>query len=130
MNQCTGGPLDPSFPHSIVDALADSSSLDGCDDPADTVPMTQSDDDTVDSGPVIQLGSPLEVFLSLLTGQLLRDIVVQTNKYAMDCLTAAHSGDGPAPQWQTDVEEIKAYFGFCILMGINKTAISSGLLVK
>ena len=35
-------------------------------------------------------------------------------------LSSNHTGDGPVPHWETDSDEIKAYFGFCILMGMNK----------
>ena len=71
-------------------------------------------------GPTIPVGEPLDLFLALFTPQLLDQIVTETNHYASDCLSASHDGNGLPPQWQTNAEEVKAYFGICILMGINK----------
>ena len=51
-------------------------------------------------------------------------IVEETNRYAEQCLR------GMNKQWSTDAEEIQAYFGFMILMGINKLPErDKGLLV-
>ncbi len=58
--------------------------------------------------------------MSLFTPAHLDDIVTETNRYAALCLTTTHKGDGPPPTWETDSAEIKAYFGFTILMAFNK----------
>lgn len=72
-------------------------------------------------GPTIPLGGdPTDMFLALFTPQLLDHVVVETNRYATLCLSSTHEGEGPPPMWETDAEEIKAYLGFAILMGINK----------
>ena len=39
-------------------------------------------------------------------------IVRETNRYAAQCL------DGRPTTWTTTDEEVRAYFGFCILMGL------------
>ena len=44
----------------------------------------------------------------------------ETNRYAEQCISATHEGDGPPPTWTTTVDEIKAFIGFAILMGINE----------
>ena len=41
-------------------------------------------------------------------------IVKETNRYASQVL------EGTTKQWSTDAKEIRAYFGFMILMGINQ----------
>ena len=46
-------------------------------------------------------------------------IVTETNRYATECLQSSHDGDGPPPTWETNAEEIKAFLGFSILMGVN-----------
>ncbi len=72
-------------------------------------------------GPTIALeADPVETFMSLFTPALLDEIVTETNRYAALCLTTTLQGDGPAPTWETDSTEIKAYFGFTILMTFNK----------
>ena len=73
------------------------------------------------AGPTFPLEEdPAAIFLALFTPQLLEHIVVETNRYATLCLTSTHKGEGPPPTWETDTEEICAYLGFAILMGINK----------
>ena len=72
-------------------------------------------------GPTVPVTSdPTEVFLQFFTPELIEHIVVETNRYAAECLLATHNGDGPVPEWETSAEEIKAYLGFSILMGLNK----------
>ena len=63
---------------------------------------------------------PTEMFLAFFTPELIDHIVAETNRYASHCLSSTHTGDGPVPQWETDSNEVKAYLGFCILMGMNK----------
>ena len=43
-------------------------------------------------------------------------IVCETNRYAAQCLAAANSNS----TWSTDVREIRAYFVFMVVMGINR----------
>ena len=74
-----------------------------------------------DTGPTVAISADLtELFLSLFTPQLMEHIVVETNRFASLCLSATHRGDGPVPTWETSVDELKAYFGFQILMGFNR----------
>ena len=64
-------------------------------------------------GPTVTLPhSPLQIFLLFFTRAIVDLIVLETNRYAAQCL----GNDS----WKTCTEEILAYFGFCILMGINK----------
>ena len=46
------------------------------------------------------------------TSEVLHLIVTETNRYACQCL------EGSDRNWSTDENEIRAYLGFCILMGI------------
>ncbi len=56
-------------------------------------------------------------------------IVVETNCYAALCLQIAHGGDGRVTQWETDAEELKAYFGFFHSYGTQPTSRPLQLLV-
>ena len=68
---------------------------------------------TGEPGPKVTISSnPSEIFLTFFTTALLDLIVTETNRYASKCLK--HD------DWQTSREEILAYFGFCILMAMNK----------
>jgi len=49
---------------------------------------------------------------SLFDGNVIDLIVIETNRYASQC-----RGDDDI--WETNAEEIRAYFGFYVLMGIN-----------
>ena len=72
-------------------------------------------------GPTFSTSSdPTEMFLAFLTPELIDHIVLETNQYACRCLRSSHTGHGPVLQWETDRDEMKAYFGFSILMGMNK----------
>ena len=59
---------------------------------------------------------PLEMFSHFFDHGFLSYIVQQTNRYARQCLAAANNH----ATWTTTVEELKAYLGFMILMGINR----------
>ena len=73
------------------------------------------------TGPTVPISSdPTEVFLQFFTPDLIEHIVAETNRYAAECLAATHTGEGPVPQWETSVAEVKAYLGFSILMGLNR----------
>ena len=71
-----------------------------------------------DTGPTIEIPSdPTDLFLKFFTPQLIQHITRETNRYAAFCLSPDDSGE--VPEWSTDEEEMKAYFGFSILMGIS-----------
>ena len=63
---------------------------------------------------------PVAIFSALFTPLLLDHIVGETNRYATLCLTSTHKGEDPPPTWETDANDISAYLGFAILMGINR----------
>ena len=66
-------------------------------------------------GPNVQLPStPLEVFQLFFTSAILDLIVEETNRYALSCM-----GEQKYQLWNTiSNEDIKAYFGSMILMGL------------
>ena len=68
-------------------------------------------------GPKIPIPSdPLQVFMLFFTTSVLQIIVDQTNLYALQCMGQEDYG-----RWtQVTLEEIQAYFGLMILMGIVK----------
>ena len=68
------------------------------------------------TGPISD--DPLELFSSFFTDELLEAIAQETNCYAARYL-ATHQPDN-TPEWHTNVEELKAYLGFMVLMGINE----------
>ena len=59
---------------------------------------------------------PLEMFRHFFDDDLLQVIVRETNLFAAQSLAAANKNT----TWQTNPSEIKAYFGFMIIMGINR----------
>ena len=64
------------------------------------------------AGPTVTLPhNPLDVFTLLFTPDIMQVIVEETNRYAAQC----SEGD---TCWSTDEREVRAYLGFCILMGI------------
>ena len=66
-------------------------------------------------GPLIPVSrDPLEVFSWFFTDDLLSLIVRETNRYAAQCLANTQT------TWETDVEEIRAYLGFMVVMGIDR----------
>ena len=72
---------------------------------------------TVQCGPLISTSrDPLEMFSHFFSTHLLSTIVNETNRFAAQCLVATGSGS----TWITDIEEMKAYFGFMVVMGVNK----------
>ena len=67
-------------------------------------------------GPKIDVpDTPLGVFEVFFTPDILEEIVLQTNNYARQVL-----GDGFSRYRPLTVQEIRAYFGFCMLMAINR----------
>ena len=57
---------------------------------------------------------PLGLFSLFFDDDLVSLIVDETNRYAEQSL------QGTDKEWSTNAEEIRAYFGFMILMGINR----------
>ena len=66
-------------------------------------------------GPTVPIpSSVLGTFQLLFTTTLMQYIVDQTNFYALQCM-----GDEPYSTWtKVTLEELNAFFGFMILMGI------------
>ena len=57
---------------------------------------------------------PLEMFSHFMDDTFLSNIVRDTNRYA-----AQHTSPHMHSTWETDLEELKAYLGFMIVMGLN-----------
>ena len=57
-------------------------------------------------------GEPGDLFSLFFTPDVIRNIVQETNRYAAQCLV------GTSHTWTTDEHELRAYFGFYILMGL------------
>lgn len=57
---------------------------------------------------------PAELFNLFFTQDIISSIVLETNRYAAQCL------QGTSSTWSTCEEEIRAYFGFYIFMGLVK----------
>ena len=73
----------------------------------------------MDVGPTFHLSAdPMEVFITLFTPELIDLIVRETNRYAALCLAANTAR--PVRSWETNADEMKAYLGFNILMGMNR----------
>ena len=72
---------------------------------------------TSQTGPTVPISSePIDTFRLFFTDELLDDIVKQTNLYAAQVMD-----EHQATKWvDVTVEELLAYFGFCVLMGIVK----------
>ena len=69
---------------------------------------------TEQAGPRVPLPhDPLGIFSLFFDDQLVGMIVEETNRYAEQSLR------GTNKQWSTNADEIRAYMGFMILMGIN-----------
>ena len=65
------------------------------------------------AGPTCPLPqTPVEMFSLMFTPDIIGHIVTETNRYAAQCL------EGTGREWTTDEREIRAYLGFCVLMGI------------
>ena len=72
---------------------------------------------TAQVGPTVPTSrDPLEMFSYFFDDLLLSQIVTETNRYAAQCLSATNQD----VTWEMDVAELKAYFGFMIVMGINR----------
>ena len=74
-------------------------------------------DFTGTAGPKVAISNvPLYLFSLFFTDAIIGSIVRETNRYAGQVLAAK----GSSKQWKTTAEEVRAYFGFCILMGVCK----------
>ena len=72
---------------------------------------------TIPTGPLVPTSSnPLEMFSQFFTEDILVGIVQETNRYAQQCLAAANSNT----TWEMTIEELKAYLGFMVVMGMNR----------
>lgn len=72
---------------------------------------------TVPAGPQIPTSrEPLQIFSEFFTDDIMSLLVTETNRYAAQCL-AATSSNGT---WETDKDELKAYLGFRVVMGVCK----------
>ena len=67
---------------------------------------------------------PAELFRLFFTDDIVHNIVAETNRYAAQCL------EGKQTTWTTSAEEIWAYFGFYIFMGLGERARDKRLLVE
>ena len=78
----------------------------------------------VDIAPFIQvvgpnfavLDDPVGIFRKLFTPELLQHIVTEMNHFASQCLST--SEEEGSSSWETSSEELEAFIGFTILMGI------------
>ena len=59
---------------------------------------------------------PLEMFSHFFDDTLLGMIVHETNLFAAQSLAAANSNT----TWETSIEELRAYLGFMLVMGVNR----------
>ena len=72
---------------------------------------------TIPMGPRVPTSrDPLEMFRHFFDDDLLQVIVRETNLFAAQSLAAANKNT----TWETNTAELKAYFGFMIIMGINR----------
>ena len=65
-------------------------------------------------GPLVP--SSCDPLAHFFTNDILSLIVRETNQFAAPCLAAANS----TGTWETNLDEIKAYLGFMIVMGVNR----------
>ena len=68
-------------------------------------------------GPTVEISeSPIDIFELFFTKSLREEIVQESNRYGKQVM-----GDNRYSTWTPiTVAELKAYFGFCILMGVNR----------
>ena len=71
-------------------------------------------------GPAIIIQDNL--FLEFFSNELISLIVTETNRYAKQCLESRQDNDENELHWETNEEEIKAYIGFTLLMGLNRVS--------
>ena len=71
-------------------------------------------------GPTIIIQDNL--FLEFFSNELISLIVTETNRYAKQCLESRQDNDENELNWETNEEEIKAYIGFTLLMGLNRVS--------
>ena len=67
------------------------------------------------TGPSVPISrNPIDLFSLFFDDDVIGTIVRETNRYAEQCLVET------TKTWSTNAEEIRAYIGFNILMGINR----------
>ena len=73
---------------------------------------------TKEVGPTIPIvdDGGASLFSLFFPDELIQLIVDETNRYAKECLASKGSDE----HWETNIEKLKAYLGFTILMGLNK----------
>ena len=72
---------------------------------------------TIPVGPQVSTSrDPLEMFSHYFDEEVLSHIVRETNRFAAQCFAAANSD----VTWETDLEEVRAYLGFMVVMGVNR----------
>ena len=75
---------------------------------------------TMAVGPTVPMSAdPMEMFSHFCTPELVDLNVLETNRYATLCLSSVASAGRPVRSWETNAEELRAYLGFSMLMGLN-----------
>ena len=59
-------------------------------------------------------------FLLFSPPSLLDRVIAETNRFASTCLSASQQEGGSPSAWATTADEMKAFLGFLVLMGIQK----------
>ncbi len=67
-------------------------------------------------GPNVCVSNMLELFFQFFTMDIIGHIVTETNRYAKICIECSSNDN----TWETSEEEIIAYLGFTIIMGLNQ----------
>ena len=80
--------------------------------------VNRMDHNTIPVGPQVSASrDPLEMFSHFFVDDILSLIVRETNRFAAQCLVAANT---TTTTWETNLEEIRAYLGFMVVMGVNR----------
>ena len=74
---------------------------------------------TANVGPTVTVSENLALFETFFTHEMVQEIVRQTNLYAKQCMQVDDCEEMQS-HWETTEEEIRAYLGFTILMGITR----------
>ena len=57
------------------------------------------------------------MFSHFFTDDVISLIVRETNRFAAQCFVAANT---TTTTWETNLEEIRVYLGFMVMMGVNR----------
>ena len=83
--------------------------------PVDMLPFIQ------EVGPTFTVPeNPTSIFLALFTTELLDRVNAETNRFPSMCLSASQQEGGSPSAWATTADEMKAFLGLLVLMGIQK----------